>query len=215
MKLQWPGNWWAFAAVGITLIWGITFYNAWMPWPKNGHNDYNELMTWRGTFGDAFGVTTSLFSALTLIGVMYGVILQRQELSEAQRSWKAQKFEEMFHFLISNIPQSRECVTVGNLRGVSAVEWLSIHYNDNQFSASRSYVFSIINAIILVEENRVYANDLHARIIKGIITEADELLIDKFITEYRTKFPDSEYGRVHDRWFADEAINKGGGLPSL
>lgn len=44
---------------------------------------YRSLPTWseRGTFGDMFGAVNSLFSGLALAGVIYAIILQRQELA--------------------------------------------------------------------------------------------------------------------------------------
>ena len=44
---------------------------------------YRGLPTWseRGTFGDMFGAVNSLFSGLALAGVIYAIILQRQELA--------------------------------------------------------------------------------------------------------------------------------------
>lgn len=43
---------------------------------------FNSLSTWaeRGAFGDMFGATSALFSALALAGVVYTILLQRHEL---------------------------------------------------------------------------------------------------------------------------------------
>src|SRR5687768_1221158 len=42
-----------------------------------------QLPTWqeRGTFGDMFGAVNALFSGLALAGVIYAIVLQRQELA--------------------------------------------------------------------------------------------------------------------------------------
>ncbi len=69
----------------------------------------------RGTFGDMFGAPSALFSGLALAGVIYAIILQRQELQlqrhelkltrrELQRSAEAQEKDHalgQIRFLIS------------------------------------------------------------------------------------------------------------------
>lgn len=44
---------------------------------------YLSLSSWtdRGTFGDMFGAANSLFSGLAFAGVIYAIVLQRQELA--------------------------------------------------------------------------------------------------------------------------------------
>lgn len=43
-----------------------------------------------GTFGDMFGVLTSLFSAFTVIGIFYTIRLQKKELNETRDELKRQ-----------------------------------------------------------------------------------------------------------------------------
>ena len=42
----------------------------------------NDLATYRGTFGDMFGAVNALFSALAFAGVLYALMLQRQDLRQ-------------------------------------------------------------------------------------------------------------------------------------
>lgn len=69
---------WAFVA-GLGVVFSVTAYAAiLLYWPSPitlGNIDK------AGTFGDSFGVLTSLFSGLAFAGIVFTVLLQREELS--------------------------------------------------------------------------------------------------------------------------------------
>src|ERR1043166_8220624 len=48
---------------------------------------YGSLKSWneRGSFGDMFGVVSTFFSGLALAGIIYAMILQREELALQRR----------------------------------------------------------------------------------------------------------------------------------
>jgi hypothetical protein len=52
-----------------------------------------------GTFGDSFGVVTSLFSGLAFSGIILTILLQRQELTESREIFRIQRFEGSFYRL--------------------------------------------------------------------------------------------------------------------
>lgn len=56
---------------------------------------YFALNTWqdRGTFGDMFGTLNALFSCLAFAGIIYTIILQRQELQLQREELKLQRNE--------------------------------------------------------------------------------------------------------------------------
>lgn len=53
-----------------------------------------------GTFGDSFGVVTSLFSGLAFAGIILTILLQRQELTESREIFRIQRFEGSFYRLL-------------------------------------------------------------------------------------------------------------------
>lgn len=57
------------------------FYVASGLWVYSGFTDWSE----RGQFGDMFGAVNALFSALAFSGVVYAILLQRQELTLQRR----------------------------------------------------------------------------------------------------------------------------------
>ncbi|MCU0346834.1 MAG: putative phage abortive infection protein [Saprospiraceae bacterium] len=64
--------------------------------------------TARGTYGDMFGVVNSLFSGMALAGIIYTILLQREELTLTRNEFitqnetlKFQRFENTFFNLVS------------------------------------------------------------------------------------------------------------------
>ncbi|MFD2163112.1 putative phage abortive infection protein [Paradesertivirga mongoliensis] len=67
-----------------------------------------EDKTDRGTFGDMFGVTNSIFSGMAFLGILIGVILQRNEIHDTKasaiaqaESFRLQQFETTFFNMVS------------------------------------------------------------------------------------------------------------------
>lgn len=73
--IVWGGTLWMFDSAGA----GLTIQR-----PKDDLITLAEYWSWRGTFGDMFGGATSLFSALTVLGVAFGITLQQKELLEVR-----------------------------------------------------------------------------------------------------------------------------------
>jgi hypothetical protein len=72
-------------------------------------NWLNDNAPEQGQFGDKFGFVNSLFSGLALAGIIFSIILQRdelylqrQELQETRREFKQQNFETTFFNLVRN-----------------------------------------------------------------------------------------------------------------
>lgn len=80
----------ALGIVGATFLW---FSTAWIV-PRLA---YDGLPTNAGELGDMFGGTTSLFSALGFIGVVWNLILQRRLIVDAQIN-NARAFDPVFGF---------------------------------------------------------------------------------------------------------------------
>ncbi|MHA7899465.1 MAG: putative phage abortive infection protein [Henriciella sp.] len=71
----------AIAAVLIFGVWILNFFAGLDPKIFNG----------RGTFGDSFGISNSLFSGLALAGVIYAIILQRAEIGLTRQELRRTK----------------------------------------------------------------------------------------------------------------------------
>ncbi|SRR5260221_14021470 len=76
--------WWF--VTGILLVWLCSPFII-AVWLKLLPGDYSRF----GTFGDMFGAINALFSGLTIAGLVYTIILQRQEMREAQETSTAQR----------------------------------------------------------------------------------------------------------------------------
>jgi hypothetical protein len=90
-------------AIGVVVIWALTFFVLFMPETK------------QGIFGDMFGAVNALFSGLAFAGLIITLILQRRELAlqrdeleqtrnefvEQNKTMKRQRFENTFFNLMS------------------------------------------------------------------------------------------------------------------
>ncbi len=85
--------------------------------------------TKQGVFGDKFGFTNSLFSALGLAGIIYSILLQqkelnlqRKELSDTRDEFKDQNFQTTFFNLLKTQSQiaTEISVKIWNLRSYDA-----------------------------------------------------------------------------------------------
>jgi len=76
-KLIWP------VCFVLIIIFGILFLN--------GYFFYNNVD--RGTFGDMFGAANALFSGLAFGGIIYTILLQREDLKSTKEEFKVKQFE--------------------------------------------------------------------------------------------------------------------------
>lgn len=67
-----------------------------------------------GTFGDSFGVVTSLFSGLAFSGIILTILLQRQELTESREIFRIQRFEGSFYRLLELYRKNLEDIRVSD-----------------------------------------------------------------------------------------------------
>lgn len=65
-----------------------------------------------GTFGDSFGFTTSLFSGLAFAGIVFTILLQRQELTESREIFRIQRFEGSFYRLLGLYRKNLEDIRI-------------------------------------------------------------------------------------------------------
>ena len=82
-------KWWHFAALlgAVTLLYAALGYLIW--------NHFRDLPPdRRGTFGDMFGAVNTLFSAFAFAGIIFAILLQRQELNLLSSELKRQVEEQ-------------------------------------------------------------------------------------------------------------------------
>lgn len=90
-------NQFSFLGIGIYMIglWFVCFEIIYLFVDENN----------RGTFGDQFGFTNSIFSGLALVGVVYSIILQQKELKETREEFESQNFQTTFFNLLKTQQQ--------------------------------------------------------------------------------------------------------------
>jgi len=131
---------------------------------------YSDMAT-RGQFGDMFGGLNAFFSGLAFLGVIYAIILQREELSlqrkeleltrkELKRTAEAQEKSEA-----ALSKQAASLKITAKLNGKSAILQ---HYN-TLIELTNSAKYGI-------DEAKFHANKLRA---DGVIEEINRLIEDK------------------------------------
>ncbi|WFC42280.1 putative phage abortive infection protein [Pseudoxanthomonas sp. SE1] len=78
-----------------------------------------------GTFGDSFGIVTSLFSGLAFAGVILTLILQRQELTESREIFRTQRFEGSFYRLLELYRRNLEDIRI--VESTTDVQYVGVH----------------------------------------------------------------------------------------
>lgn len=114
----------AFVAVGSILI-SVAAYGSvvvWLTWPVSEFSIANA-----GSFGDTFGLTTSLFSGLAFAGIVITILHQRQELTESREIFRIQRFEGSFYRLLDlyreNLASIRIVVDSEEYVGIDALSF--------------------------------------------------------------------------------------------
>ena len=122
-----------------------------------------------GTFGDSFGVVTSLFSGLAFAGIILTILLQRKELTESREIFRIQRFEGSFYRLLELYRKNLEDVKVvgGEEKiheGISALSYYSKKLSESMKRHS---------SFLEVEHGRaVYEYHLFVEIQKNIVRQA-------------------------------------------
>lgn len=89
-----------------------------------------------GTFGDSFGVVTSLFSGLAFAGIILTILLQRRELTESREIFRIQRFEGSFYRLLELYRRNLEDVRVVDhedkvYEGIGALSFYSKKFSES------------------------------------------------------------------------------------
>lgn len=116
MKKHQKGNYQLYMLFAIVLIFWLLsiFFIFWL------FSDSSQ----RGEFGDMFGAINSLFSGLALAGIIYTVLLQREELNETRQELKitieSQKKSEEF--------LSKQIITLEKTAKINGLSTIINHY---------------------------------------------------------------------------------------
>ena len=123
-----------------------------------------------GTFGDSFGVVTSLFSGLAFAGIILTILLQRKELTESREIFRIQRFEGSFYRLLELYRKNLESVRVIARFSNDVYEGIdALSYSCKRLSE----VMKQHNKYLEVENGRfVYEIQLFIAIQKNIIRQA-------------------------------------------
>lgn len=113
-------------------------------WTINANNLYDEKGNDLGTYGDKFGAVNALFSGMAFAGIIFTIILQRNELAmqreeshDARKEFVQQNFEATFFNLLKN-QQS----LLMSLRGKT--EYIGEHVTDIKTTVVTGVTFFIL-----------------------------------------------------------------------
>lgn len=96
-----------------------------------------------GTFGDSFGVVTSLFSGLAFAGIILTILLQRQELTESREIFRIQRFEGSFYRLLDLYRKNLDDIRIvdansgTNYHAIDALSFICKRLNETMQKYSR------------------------------------------------------------------------------
>lgn len=123
-----------------------------------------------GTFGDSFGVVTSLFSGLAFAGIILTILLQRQELTESREIFRIQRFEGSFYRLLDLYRKNLEDLRIfdissgTNYHAIDALSFICKQLNETMQKYSR---------FLEVEDRRaIYESQLFIEVQKLIRRQA-------------------------------------------
>ncbi|HTF19696.1 MAG TPA: hypothetical protein VK658_16600 [Chryseolinea sp.] len=124
-------------------------------------NIYDGNETKAGQLGDTLNIITSIFSALTVSGLLFTIILQRKELHDTRTEFSNQT---------KNLRKQSFEITFFNLVESNKQMALQVRYDDNsgQFSEGLSSFEAIFN-------------DIHQKVKEGEYEEKDHVARDIFV----------------------------------
>ncbi|MFN3827707.1 MAG: putative phage abortive infection protein [Micavibrio sp.] len=128
----------------LAIIFMIAVVNVWL-WFWVGLDYFINDENSRGTFGDKFGAINSLFSGLAFAGLIYAILLQREELSltreelsgqrmefeEQNRTLRRQQFDNAFFQMLSLHNEIVNSLQANTLRGRSVFERILAQINQH------------------------------------------------------------------------------------
>jgi hypothetical protein len=150
--------WWLGAGIFVIAVW-LYFLISFNPLPSNSVS-FDQYWSWRGTYGDVFGIATSLFSALTVIGVAYGVAKQHEEVQTLMSEAKEDRFLKNFHFYLGQLVTVRDNVSFDKpyqISGLPAIAEITkqIAFSEGQRAATPYllFIYSILRLIDRQDES--------------------------------------------------------------
>ncbi|SFA50199.1 Putative phage abortive infection protein [Pedobacter suwonensis] len=113
-------------------------------WTINANNVYDENGNNLGTYGDKFGAVNALFSGLAFAGIIFTIMLQRNELAmqreeshDARKEFVQQNFEATFFNLLKN----QQSIL---LRLTGRTEYINQHVTDIQTNVVNGVTFFVL-----------------------------------------------------------------------
>lgn len=151
--------------IGVLLIFGsygsLVLYKT---WPITEYS-----IAKAGTFGDSFGVVTSLFSGLAFAGIILTILLQRKELTESREIFRIQRFEGSFYRLLELCRRNLEDVRVIDFEGKAHEGIGALYYYSKKFTDAMKQHSSFLQ----VDHGQVvYEYHLFVEIQKHIVRQA-------------------------------------------
>ncbi|MGZ8135886.1 MAG: putative phage abortive infection protein [Methylococcaceae bacterium] len=111
----------------------VGFYSYWLltSFPFVGKIELSKT----GVFGDSFGILTSAFSGLAFAGLIWTILLQREDLSRQRNEFFKLNFENSLFFLLKSHKEITLQVNCNNISGVNAFEMLYEQFSMDYRSA--------------------------------------------------------------------------------
>jgi len=149
----------SFLAILITILYGLVVINMTI-----GENDE------RGTFGDMFGALNSIFSGLTIAGIIITILIQKQELNltreELIRSANAQ--EQTQKALFDQLKSMQTTTRINAFQDYMTTEFdmSDSDANDKQLTSERSFINEVENLLLSKSNWKNYCPKLKINSIK-------------------------------------------------
>jgi hypothetical protein len=114
-----------------TLIFGVATFALWL---ISGLFIYNTFPNWetRGTFGDMFGSVNALFSGLGFVGLVYAILLQKEEMMLHKKELELTKIETQKSIELQHKAQEAVLIQLDEMRNshkLNAMNTLITYYN--------------------------------------------------------------------------------------
>lgn len=201
MKQTISNYWWLAAAILVlgAWLWTLLMYN---PIPKTPVS-FQDYWLWRGTFGDMFGAANCLFSAFVVIGVVYGIVQQREELREARNSAAVQRFDAQFFYLIDKIETNRQKMKFEKWTGRDAISAICERLNQEEARQHASlYLMNIWNILKIIDLQPNADRQDYIHILTGCLSVPEfRLLFD-----YTATRPKSELTKLVRTYYPTKQV---------
>lgn len=179
--LEGDGLWKAAAGI-VAVIWvGSLALFAFPQWgfiPVPGVNNFPEYWAWRGTLGDMFGAANSIFSAIVVIGVAYGIKHQQQEIKEARETAREQAFLTAFVHMLSSFPTHEESVIYKGVTGTNAVAILSKEMEtDTARYSSAHFMIHVYVCLMLIDQQPADKQGVYVKMLTATMSAMMRVMV--------------------------------------